>query len=120
MSTETHSHQLQNKQRTGEDKLAAQQLQKLFNNVIKTGVTKYEPQKQNITEFLSQVLNNQIKINKNSSMQRKQIKKIGNFETRRNESVKPGVKASNKQILQESTSGVSNNATMENVKSNIA
>ena len=43
MSTENHQLQFNNKQRTGEDKLAAQQLQKLFNNVIKTGVTKYEP-----------------------------------------------------------------------------
>lgn len=67
MSTENHQLQFNNKQRTGEDKLAAQQLQKLFNNVIKTGVTKYEPQKQNITEFLSHVLNNKINLPKNQS-----------------------------------------------------
>jgi|LauGreDrversion4_2_1035121.scaffolds.fasta_scaffold189057_1 hypothetical protein len=38
------------------------QLQKIYNNVMRTGVTKYEPSKQNITEFLTQVLHKQINL----------------------------------------------------------
>lgn len=64
MSTELNSMQMTSQKQNK----ASMHLQKLYNNVMRTGVTKYEPSKQNITEFLTQVLHKQIHLSKNHSV----------------------------------------------------